>query len=376
MVVDSSKDGMEAQSTSIRSFVSPWRLARILFARRWWLVSAVVVTAVLGATYLLLQPNVYTSRAVILPSGESAGIGSLKDLVGLTGISMVEENSSALYPVILNSAHLRDAMLADTFSFTHGGEERSLTIADYLKTEDRDRLHRNLGSVLRVSTSARTGEIVITAETRYPRLSQMLLERQLELLEEYNQQRRQSSARNNRDYLADQATEASHTLALIEDSLLVFQQANRDWTSSGDPEAMLTIGRLQREIEIQSTGLAYLRQQLEIARFETTKDIPVVRILDAPHLPSEKSGPQRTMTLALILLVVGAATVVTILLIDVARPLVLSTNDADSRALNNEVVAAFPRTVKLVNRLTQRTKMTDTFGQTDRKTKTYESTDA
>ncbi len=53
---------------------------------------------------------------------------------------------------------------------------------------------------------------------------------------------------------------------------------------------------LYRETKIQETVYELLTQQYELAKIEEAKEIPVVKVLDAPYLPEKKSFPPRLIT--------------------------------------------------------------------------------
>jgi hypothetical protein len=52
---------------------------------------------------------------------------------------------------------------------------------------------------------------------------------------------------------------------------------------------------LYRETKIQETIFQLLTEQCEIARVEEAKEIPTVKVFDAPNLPERKSFPPRTL---------------------------------------------------------------------------------
>ncbi len=58
-------------------------------------------------------------------------------------------------------------------------------------------------------------------------------------------------------------------------------------------------GDLYRETKIQETVYELLTQQYELAKIEEAKEIPVVKVLDAPNLPEKKSFPPRLFIMVL-----------------------------------------------------------------------------
>ncbi|HWT64534.1 MAG TPA: GNVR domain-containing protein [Terracidiphilus sp.] len=61
------------------------------------------------------------------------------------------------------------------------------------------------------------------------------------------------------------------------------------------PRLAVPFANLYREVHVQETVYDLLIQQYEIARLQEAKDIPVVRIIDAPGIPEKKSFPPRTV---------------------------------------------------------------------------------
>lgn len=56
---------------------------------------------------------------------------------------------------------------------------------------------------------------------------------------------------------------------------------------------------LYRKVKVQETLYEMLRQNYELARIQEAKEIPVVRVLDAPNVPEKKSSPPRVALLVL-----------------------------------------------------------------------------
>ena len=119
-------------------------------------------------------------------------------------------------------------------------------------------------------------------------------------LERYLRFTRRSQARENETYLADQRITRGDDLRRAEDSLQQFMNVNRNWSTSSDPRLQTELARLKRDVELHAQTYLLLSQQLELARLEVQKDIPIVRVLDEPTLPTQKSGPRRTFTTLLI----------------------------------------------------------------------------
>ena len=136
-------------------------------------------------------------------------------------------------------------------------------------------------------------------ETKYPEFSQKILQQTLAELENYNLNVRSSQAKESERYLAREMKLRAAELEASEERLEEFQKANQDWYVSTDPEILITLSRLKRDIEINSTTYSLLREQYELARLNAQKDVPIVQVLDTPSLPTLKSSPRRVITIIL-----------------------------------------------------------------------------
>jgi len=348
------KDNTSAEShnAAFRFEINLFELARMIFDRRRLVVVFSLSVMIITAGYLLLQPNLFKSTATILPSGESGGLSNLTSLVGLSDpFAQPDENSSILFPVVLNSNLIVDAVLDKEYSFVHRGQPMTTTLADFFGIENRDRLRTALRGITSISAENQTGQINVGVETKYPALSQAILQNYLTQLEDFNRNKRRSSARDNETYLARQLAALNEEMQDAEDRLEAFQMANIDWATTGSPEILKELGRLQRQVESKSATYTLLTQQYEMAKLEAQKDIPIVRILDQPSLPVMKSGPFRRN----LILLSGVLSFMLVVMFLIVRHLMgqLATyeHNDDYRAFRNDLEHVFPRTRATINRL-------------------------
>jgi capsule polysaccharide export protein KpsE/RkpR len=75
------------------------------------------------------------------------------------------------------------------------------------------------------------------------------------------------------------------------------------------PRLAVPFADIYRRVHVQEAVYELLTQQYELARIQEAKDIPVIRMIDAPGIPEKKSFPPRTIYLLLLtgLIVIGAA---------------------------------------------------------------------
>jgi len=268
-------------------------IIRLLFQKKKLIAGSVLAVMVLTAVVVLLIPNKFQSKASILPSGKVDKMAELKSLAGLDAFMSQDENSSELFPNILNSRTVFDAVLAKEYSFVHDNRVIDLRLDEYFDQSNPEKLRRELSGITAFSMDKKTGVISMAVETKYPRLSKTILATYLEELESFNLHKRRSRAKDNVRYLERESAVRELELTSAEEKLADYQMVNRDWDISTDPEILKNLMRFKRDVEIKSTAYLMVLQQYEMAKLEARKDIPIVRILDHPSLPTLKSGPHR-----------------------------------------------------------------------------------
>jgi uncharacterized protein involved in exopolysaccharide biosynthesis len=290
---------VETRSPFWQFFVLPLlRYRRMTYAV---VASATAVTLI----YCLVVKNQYTSTASILPTSGSTQGAELKDLamgslasLGLGAAITAPENSSALYPKILSSRLVSERLIERTFPTYCDAKYDGQSLERYLDAPNRDLAIRELRSLVAIDTDRRTGVTELSATTTCPELSAAIVHAYLEELNDYNVHRRQSSAGENVKFVAGRLKEIETELAAAEDTLRDFQERNLNFATSGDPELILELARLQRQVELKSTLYASLSGEHERARIEAVKDIPIVQVLDPGAVPVVKSAPRRTYYMA------------------------------------------------------------------------------
>ncbi len=281
-------------------------LLRLWLAHRKAIGYVVAATIILTAAIVFLIPNKYRSIATILPSGPQDQLAELKALAGIGTLSTTDENSSDLFPDILQSQAVVDPVLQRSYSFTHDGKPITVRLSDYFDESNPDKLRRALLDVTSILADKKTGIIEVAVETKYAELSQAVAGAFISELENFNLNKRRSHAKDNAAYLARELEAAKVELGKAEDALESLQNANLNWNEASSPDLLKSLGQLQRDVEIENKKYLYLTQEYEIAKLDVQKDVPVVRTLDTPSLPDLKCGPKRLLiivTMTLIALV-------------------------------------------------------------------------
>jgi len=328
--------------------INLFELGSILLRKKRIIAYVVGSVVLLAVIILLLIPNKYQSNASILPTGETNKLSSLTSLAGLGGLMPVDENSSDLFPTILHSKRIKKAVLDKTYSFATDKKQVSLKLSDYFHKEDLDKLYKALNGITYIGKDKNTGVISIAVETKYPALSQAIVGTYLEQLEDFNLHKRRTRAKENELYLAKQLEIKNNELNQTENNLEQFQKANRNWANSDNPEIIKALTNLQRDVEVKTKAFVFLTQQYEMAKFEAQKDVPIVQILDEPSLPTQKSGPHRTIILLLTAITTLMITMFFVILFENIKKKSLAKNDEEYQVFRNNLSTAFPRLNRLV----------------------------
>ncbi|MEW6049516.1 MAG: Wzz/FepE/Etk N-terminal domain-containing protein [Candidatus Zixiibacteriota bacterium] len=303
------------------------RLARVLLKYRYRFMIVSVSLAVVTGLIAFLLPSTYTSRATLLPTGKVDKMADLKSLAGLSSLTSQDESSSELFPTILMSRAVADAVLARRYECSVNARHRTLYLNQYFKIENPDYLHLALAGITTVEKDKKTGVISLAVETTSPELSRQIAEEYITQLDDFNMHRRRTQAGERARYLETQVAQTARNLRAAEDSLEAFQRVNRNWIGGDDPEVSKIVAQLSREVELITQGYGFLRQQLEMAKLDARKDVPVVSVLDRPSLPTVRTGPRRFLSAA----AGGVAGLLLVLLWVMVRERFVGARDAESR---------------------------------------------
>jgi len=338
-------------SASQGSWIKIFDVARLFLLKRYFVLGITASVMLATAGWMLLKPNLYESTATILPSGATDRLADLKSLAGLGGLTATDENSSELFPSIISSHLVMDAVLNRTYIWSAGDRTYTARPAEYFDTDDPDELRVELARAMNVHRDKKTGVITVQVRTEYPQLSQQMLQACLTGLEDFNLNKRRSQGKVNAAYLARQLAEKKAELQEAEIQLQQFQKVNRDWAVTSDPEILTELARMQRDVEIKSKTYLFLTQEYEVAKLDAQKDIPIVRILDQPGLPTKKVAPKRALTVAVATVMAFIASVMAVMVGEIFRRMKDGPEQESYRAFRSDFSRTFPRANRVLARL-------------------------
>ena len=280
---------------------SPLLYWAALFWKKRLSLAKLVAAAFLGSAIVaLVLPAQYTSKVVLLPSGKQDKMGVLSGLASslgfdFSGTTSGLESSSLLYPEILKSRLIGEAVLGTRYRYTHKKKPVEQTLLEYLKAKNLERGLKKLADHRKIEMDVKTGIITLAVTTGNRELSALVANQYVAELERYNRSKRKTKALNNQENLERRLDSVKVELAQTEDRLETFLEKNRNFALSDDPELNRELARLKREVGIKSETYVALTQQHELAKIETEKEIPIVQVLDAAVPSLKKSAPKRTL---------------------------------------------------------------------------------
>ena len=279
-------------------------------------MQSAIAVGLLTAVVTLFMPNYYRSEARLLPvesKGVGGNLGGLASAAAAFGVSVPGGDSSdANFVDVLNSRWLKEQLLQTEFHYHtkswRFGTERveKGTLYNYLEAKNMDQAVATLGTVMSSSRDLKSKVISISAETKSPELSQLIVQRAEKFLEVFLQEKGRTRGGAKASFAEARLAEARLEMDEAEAILRRFLEGNRNYQTSADPSVRLKGSRLETELRLRQQLVAAIAMNREQAMLEEKNDIPILSLLDPGNLPIDKSRPARTMFILLSMMVVGA----------------------------------------------------------------------
>jgi len=280
----------------------------ILLEGKWIIVSLTAFISIIGVIYSLLLPNIYESKAMLVPVNSSSGIsgalGSYSGLAGLAGISLPsggdEGNSAkAIQKIsslsffennILVNIHLPDLMAVKSWN------SKTNTLAF-----DENIFNTKSNTWIR-DYSYPQQQIPISQE------SYEVFKQHLSLSDDKNTGFITLSIKHQSPFVAKQWVE------------LVVNEINAFYSQKDKSESEKAVSYLNQQISM--TGLSEIKQVLAQLLQEETKKLTLIEAnqyyvfdyIDPPAVMEKKSEPKRSLICILIALLGGMLSIVLVLI--------------------------------------------------------------
>lgn len=287
---------------------------KILFGKRKFiLITESIITV---ASFLILWfvvPSTFEVTVTILPETmTSSTLSSLSGIASAVGVNLNTGSSVSLYSNLVLSEAVLEPVILDKYRVP--GQKDSANLIDIFEidpvedyppaTQKRlqfitcyERISEQGGILPEMETE--TGALSIVVTMPAPKLAADVANNLLKSLDDYVRNKRQSAAKNSRIYLEGRVKTVGDSLTMAENELKKFNEQNRLVVQS--PQLKLQQDRLQRNVQILSTTYSSLRSQLENAKLEEVKNIPVVNVREYAKDPVVSSGPRRLIFFLIII---------------------------------------------------------------------------
>lgn len=269
---------------SVASFALRYR--RVLFGLPVLAFGISIVTAIVFGVG-------YASRSSFVPQPRESGASRVSALAAqfalLAGGSDSGE-SVEFYAQLLRSHEMLTQAVLSTYAVPGGPGGRDTargTLVDLwepsganVAARARAAVHR-LDRQLSISTSREANSVTLVTRAESPELAVQINRRLLELVSEFNLQKRRSRAEAEREFTAGRVREAQQELETAEDAQRRFLEQNRQYQAS--PQLRFEAARLERRVSLRQQVHQSLAESYEQARIEEVRDTPVVTVVDRPE---------------------------------------------------------------------------------------------
>ncbi len=303
--------GLEPEATTIRSAerrdISLFEVLTPL-VRHWKLVfGTATACAIIAAVLLLLQRPVYTAETNFTPETPNTS-GLASSLVGLAGqLGLSDPVSGAASPEffarLLHSREVLRSTLLTEFPNPEGpagGKRQLLDLLEIPGNSLEERLQAGAQTLMQATEAEvdqATGIVTLSVEMYSPTLAAATANRMLELLNEFNLERRQSQSHEQRRFTGDRLREAEQELREAERAQLRFLQNNRQY--HGSPLLEFQAAQLERTVQLKQEVFLTLTKAHEEARIAEVRDTPVITVVDPAVAPARRSRPRRALGVTL-----------------------------------------------------------------------------
>lgn len=249
----------------------------------------------------------YRARSRFAPQSQQAAATQVAGLAAQFGISLgASAGSSASPDFYADLIRTRDLLKQAAVSlYRLDGDRSGRTLVDIWKVrgsapETRvERAIERLQQSVTVSVSLKTGVVTLETRDRSRDLALQLNRRLLELLAQFDVERRQSQAAAERRFVEGRFREAQQALQRAEDQLASFLERNRRYQDS--PQLTFQAARLQRQVDLQQQVYSSLAQAYERARIDEVRNTPVLTVVDSPDALPARRGLVRKALVGLFL---------------------------------------------------------------------------
>ncbi|MCU0633444.1 MAG: hypothetical protein MUE41_01120 [Gemmatimonadaceae bacterium] len=260
---------------------------------------------------LLLLPRRYTASASFAPAESRGDANRLSGLAAVAGVSLGAQTteSPGFYGSVLTSSEaMRDAVTAPLAAPAAGAQ--GTTLVEWFDSPGETTEARvaaamaELRSRVKVDVQRDIGTVTVSYRDKSPVIAAAVLQRLLRFIDDFNQRRRRTRAKAEREFTGGRLAEARAELRDAELALVRFRTTNRGL--AGSAFLQLEQERLQREVVQRQGVLSTLLQAYEQSRVEEVRNTPLITVIETPRVPA-RPDPRRAALFTVLAGLVGGA---------------------------------------------------------------------
>lgn len=278
-----------------RPLPGPEPVTGVVQANRRLFVVAPLALALIGALIALFTPVTYTSTASFMPAMASRAGGALASLGAQFGLALPGNDPSqspAFYVDLLQSEVLLHQILQREYQLTPSSPKRSLAalyaVEGATPAEREYNTIRKLKKEITPAANQKTGLVKVDVRGPSAFLAQQVATELLGALDRFNNERRKTSARAERQFTEDRLRTVTDELRRAEEQLADFRTRNLEFSSAS--RLRLEETRLSRNVALYTQLQASLSQAFEQARIDEVRDTPLISPVEAPSLPVRRDS--------------------------------------------------------------------------------------
>lgn len=263
-----------------------------------------LIGSILVVIYTISKPNVYLSEAKLLPpagSGSEMEVG-LSGLAAAAGFSLPgSRGKDGNYTDILKSRWMAENLL--NFQYTYDFKDwyfgrpirRTGTLSEYFRARNLDQGIMALDPALKVSKDQKSNVVSISFVSKSPELSRQVTARAVGLLDKFLRENMQVVGINKLKFIDSRIQDCQGGLDALSAEFRDYTRKNKNYASTTDPDVRLRVLQLESNLALQRQLLNSLIVSREKSVLDSKNDMPNLTILDQASLPTEKSGPNRSL---------------------------------------------------------------------------------
>lgn len=267
----------------------------VLLKRRWLIIAGVFFCVLLTGIVSKKTAPTFTATAKFLPSKNPEMSSRMGSLIGAGGkVDSLEENvTSEYYQELLGSREFLARIAARKFKSAKFEGEVDLYAYYKIKAADEaQKLAKVLEAIaggLKMSVSRTTKVVSISFSAGERGLAADVVNAFLDELIIYNQDIKDSKAKQNREFITKQVDENQALLKKAETALAELTARNKKIAT---PDLEMEMDRLKRAVRVQEEVYITLKRQLELAKIEEQEKKPVIEVIEKAVPPLSKSAPK------------------------------------------------------------------------------------